>query len=329
MTAPGEPATHTVGYVLLREELLSVSDAQTHDDGRVSAEVLFAFEGERRRARDIFVETEGWLLLDEMIELPLEPAPVGTPTTSLDEATLQGLSILGFAPEYVPSEPWMVAGGTAISMRPGDTRVLVLGVLDFDGCGPIGFLCFIPVAVSAGWSVAPINGASIDPNSGLLTIDAMVPSGSVFTARADVEGGRRHVAADVYVYTPEGNPLVGLWREEAQVACGTRAESDPTLAIEELNFDADGTFAVTWVPFESYVDYWGTYTFDLERGTLELTVTGGNHIPPDVDGEGRFTVDATRRLNLTDIWLGASPQRDPGTPSASSGPANCGHRFAG
>jgi hypothetical protein len=32
----------------------------------------------------------------------------------------------------------------------------------------------------------------------------------------------------------------------------------PELPIQELVFAADSTFAVTWFPFESYVDYWGT-----------------------------------------------------------------------
>jgi hypothetical protein len=76
---------------------------------------------------------------------------------------------------------------------------------------------------------------------------------------------------------------------------------------------------VTWVPFESYKDYWGTYTFDLAQGTLELTITGGNTIPEDVDGEGRFARDATGALILTDLWLG--------TPSLERDPPNCGHRF--
>jgi hypothetical protein len=319
LSDPRATPAHSASYLILREQLLSVTDAQTHDDGRVSADVVFAFEGEQMRARDIFVEMDGWLLLDEVIELPLESA---TPTPApLDETTLQNLTILGFAPGNPPGIIQLGSLGATIAMHPGDTRALVLGVLDYEVCGGIGFRCFVPVPAPATWSVAPTAGSRIDAADGLLTIDPATASGSVFTVRAEVEGGRHVVEKQVYVYTPEANPLVGFWQEVAQLSCDTGAEVAPALPIEELVFGSDGTFTVTWTPFESYVDYWGTYSFDLSQGTLELTVTGGNTIPPDVDGHGQFMVDASGRLILTDLWLGASRQE--------SGPPNCGHRFAG
>ena len=214
----------------------------------------------------------------------------------------------------------VVTEGSGLPMQPGGTSDLVLGVFDYEVCG-IGFRCFVPVAASATWFLAPVEGADIDPSTGILTIDPGTPSGSLFTVSADVEGGRHVVEIQVHVYTPEANPLLGFWREQAQLACETGAEVVPTQPIQELMFLADGIFAVTWVPFESYKDYWGAYTFDLARGTLELTVTGGNTIPPDVDGTGRFALDASGTLLLTDMWLGSS--------GVESGPAHCGHRFAG
>jgi hypothetical protein len=179
----------------------------------------------------------------------------------------------------------------------------------------------VPVAASVTWSIAPADGADIDPTTGMLTIDPGTPSGSVFAVRADVERGRYVVETQVHVYTPEANPLIGYWREEAQLTCDSGTEVVPEETIEELIFFADGTFTVTWFPFESYKDYWGTYTFDLAQRTLELTVTGGNTIPPDVDGQGRFALDTPGQLLLTDLWLG--------TPVSGRGPANCGHRFVG
>ena len=237
------------------------------------------------RTRDIFVDQNGWLLVDEMIELGLEPATTATPAP-LDEAMLQALAIIGFAPEDEPGIVSVDAIGDAIAMQPGDTTKLVLGVFDYEVCGT-GFRCFVPVAAAATWSVTPADGARIDPATGILSIDSSTPSGSVFTARAEIEGG--HHVVETQVKTSRQRPIhssgtggggaTGL-RERTEVA--------PALAIRELIFDPDGSFAVTWVPFESYKDYWGTYTFDLSQGTLELTVTGGNTIPPDVDGEGRF-----------------------------------------
>lgn len=318
ITAPGETATHTVGYVLAREELVSVREAQTHADGRVSAEVVFAFAGERIRTRDVFVATEGGLLLDETVELPRDPAPLGTPMAPLDDATMQSLSILGFAPGEPPATVHVASLGAAIGLRPGATVALALGVFDYEVCGT-GIRCFVPMPVSAAWTTAPASGAQIDRDRGVLTIEPATPGGTVFTVSAVVDGGRHTVKSEVFVFTPETNPLLGFWREEAQRTCGTGEEVVPDLPIAELVFSADGTFAVTWIPFESYIDYWGTYTFDLTRGTLDLVVTGGNTIPPDVDGQGGFAFDATGRLVFTDLWLG--------TPRPGSGPAHCGHRF--
>jgi hypothetical protein len=316
LSDPQATPAYSASYLILREQIFSVSDAETHADGRLSAEVVFAFEGQRMRTRDIFVEQDGWLLLDETIELGLEPARKATPAP-LDETMLQALGITGFAPEAEPGIVSVEALGDAIDLQPGDTTKLALGVFDYEICG-IGFRCFVPIVANATWSVTPTDGARIDPDTGILSIDSTTSSGSVFTVRAEIEGGRHVVETRVKIFTPETNPLIGYWREVAQLTCDTGAEVAPTKAIAELIFDPDGSFAVTWVPFESYKDYWGTYTFDLRQGTLELTITGGNTILPDVDGEGRFMVVATG-LVLSVLWLGS--------PSLERGPPNCGHRF--
>lgn len=268
---------------------------------------FLGFEGDQLRAREAFVEQ------------PLAMAMPGTPEP-LDDASLQYLSILDFGVGTEPGVTSVSTLGAAIGLAPGGAVVLVLGVYDYEVCG-IGVRCFVPAPVSAAWSVTPDDGARIDPATGLLTIGVTTTSGSTFTVSADIEGGRHVVTTEVYVYTPEGNPLVGYWREEAQLACDGGMEVIPELFIEELVFAADGSFAVTWTPFESYVDYWGTYTFDLAQGTLDLKVSGGNEIPPDVDGHGRLAVDTAGRLVLTDLWLG--------TPRSRDTPPHCGHRFIG
>jgi hypothetical protein len=201
----------------------------------------------------------------------------------------------------------------SIQLQPGESHDFDIGVVE---------CCYIfePVEADVAWSVAPPQGASIDPETGLLTVDPATPSGSVFTVSADVENGRRIVTIDVYVYTAESNPLaVGIWREEAEFACETGEEITPEERIGELVFHADGTFSVTWMPFEVYRDYWGTYTFDPGEGTLELFVTGGNYVPDDIDGSGFFSIDDQGRLVLSDMWLGTGHE--------PSGTAICGHRF--
>jgi hypothetical protein len=199
-----------------------------------------------------------------------------------------------------------------VEIQPGGTREFSLGVVE---------CCYVfePVDTCATWSVSPDEGASIDGQTGVFVVDPATPSGEVFTVTADVESGRRLVSIEVYVYTPEANPLVGIWREQAQLTCDTSEDSVPEDRIGELRFDADGSFSVTWAPFEIYRDYWGTYAFDLNQGTLDFTGAEGNYVPEDVDGSGSWVIDEEGRLVLRDMWLGA--------PRGGSGIVNCGHRF--
>jgi hypothetical protein len=202
-----------------------------------------------------------------------------------------------------------------LQMQPGASHDFSLGVVE---------CCYFfePVEAAATWSVEPAEGASINPSTGAFSVDPDTPAGSVFTVSADVENGRRVVSIEVHVFTPQANPFVAsMWREEAQFACDTGEEVIPEELIGELDLRADGKFSVTWMPFEIYRDYWGTYEYDLELGTLDLVATGGNYIPDDVDGSGLFSFDEQARLILTDIWLGSRHE--------ASGPANCGHRFEG
>lgn len=204
-----------------------------------------------------------------------------------------------------------------IQLRPGESRGLAVGTREC--C-----VWFDPVPACVAWSVAPIDaGAAIDPETGVLLIDEETPHGATFLVSADVEAGRRVLTIEVFVYTTDANPLVGLWREHAQISCGRDGE-DVALpehgGIGELAFRADGRFGVTWTPFETYQDYWGTYDYDAAAGTLSLAVEGGNYVPPDVDGEGNVALEEDGALALRGLFLG-SPA-DGGSP-----PGVCGHRF--
>jgi hypothetical protein len=119
-------------------------------------------------------------------------------------------------------------------------------------------------------------------------------------------------------------PLLGTWRETHQIRCNGAALVEANPSIGELVMSQDGTFQVTWQPFENYVDYWGTFKLGGEAtsapsSSIVLTIDDGNFIPPDFQGTGHASVDSLGRLTLVEIWLG-SPE-----PSASD-PA-CGHRF--
>ncbi len=105
---------------------------------------------------------------------------------------------------------------------------------------------------------------------------------------------------------------------ERDGACAV-GEILPETPIGELIFEADGTFSVTWTPFEVYRDYWGDYSFDLASGRIDLAIRGGNYIPIDARLQGgRFSIENSR-LRLDGIWLG-SPLDGPLT-------GRCGHVF--
>ena len=189
-------------------------------------------------------------------------------------------------------------------LQSGESAQIVLA-------GPQCLRCagLLPVDAPTVWSLAPDEGASIDPESGLLSIGAATALGSTFTVTAEVEDGQYSVSAEIDVYSTAENPLVGAWIETS------------TGNINQLLLTAGGEFAVTLNPFEHYQDYWGTYTYDLITGFIELTATGANQTSPDSQGTGTFVIDADGRLTLAGICLG---RWDDETRSPA---ANCGHRF--
>lgn len=155
------------------------------------------------------------------------------------------------------------------------------------------------------WSVEPQNGAHIDSVTGEFTVSQSTPPGSVFEVKANVENGRRILAIKVYIYTSESHPLVRGWTERAQIMCGSGERLPSTTPIQELVIWADGTFSVTWHPLETYRDYWGTYSYDMRKGKIKFTAEAGDNIPPDLDGEGYFTLTKKGELILKGIWLGS------------------------
>ncbi len=89
--------------------------------------------------------------------------------------------------------------------------------------------------------------------------------------------------------------LVGYWHE-------TTLENSTD--IQELHFKSDGTFGVTWIPFETRVDYWGTYKLNKQTGRIKLTVENGNFIPDDVDLDGYVFVKDNGDLEFIEMYFG-------------------------
>jgi len=120
-------------------------------------------------------------------------------------------------------------------------------------------------------------------------------------------------------FAHDNDPLIGKWMEKAQTTCDSSVEVVSSTPIGELDFRKDGTFSVTWHPFETYRDYWGDYEYNLQSGVIELNVTGGNYIPQRLDTSGKILIDGSEKLILKGVWLG-HPQR-------SQDSINCGYIF--
>ena len=220
------------------------------------------------------------------------------PVSIIDEQTLNRLEI---------------SVGKSGQAQPGDQLELQVGTTE---------CCYVfqPVTVKTRWSVDPQDGAKIDQKTGVLDIAADVLSGTTFSVTADIQDGRKILTTQIKIYTPQANPLVGVWHEFKQIDCQSQAitELHGDSSLRELVFKADGTFQATFTPFEVYHDYWGNYTFDPKKGTLELAGESGNYIPENLDLQGEYKIDENGALLLKNIWLG---RRDKGTPAA------CGHVF--
>jgi hypothetical protein len=204
-------------------------------------------------------------------------------------------------------------------VHPGDTSEL--GVLAVVWGTPQ------EVRVCETWAVDPPD-AGVSVVDGRMEVDPSVPDGTeiVVTARVrgEVVGATDDVvlSTPVFVFDPALRPWAGMWQEVAQIDCVTGQERVPASAIGEIAIGAEGEMRVTWSPFEVYVDYRADHGFsavdDPRTGTVSMTGIGGNHAPPDIDGEGTYRMDGAD-LILEDLWLG--------TPRDGTDAPGCGHRL--
>jgi hypothetical protein len=166
----------------------------------------------------------------------------------------------------------------------------------------------LPLHCVGDWSVSGPATLSADRRTLRIAPDAPIGSIVVVSARH----GDEPLALRLRVIGRDEVVLTGRRSQQAIEGCSV---PDP---ISELEFHGENRFSVTFRPFESYRDYWGTYAFDAATGGLRLTVEGGNFVPPGLDLEGRAEM-ASGRLVLRDMFFGS---RDGPVPA---GP--CTYRF--
>jgi len=95
---------------------------------------------------------------------------------------------------------------------------------------------------------------------------------------------------------------VGTWLEIEQIGWKD-AVVTPTSPIREFVIESDGSFTVTWQPFETYCDFWGTCHFPSGTNTALFYVLSGNHIPKYFDGRGSYRF-SEGNLVLDDLFFG-------------------------
>jgi hypothetical protein len=160
----------------------------------------------------------------------------------------------------------------------------------------------LPLRCVSDWVVTGPATLSADRTAVTIAPDAAV--GSIVRISFRHEG--EPVVAELKVIGRDAIVLTGLYSQKAVANCQA---TDP---VRELEFTPGDHFSVTFYPFETYRDYWGTYTFDPATKRIAMKVEGGNFVPPSLDLEGEVDFSAGR-LVLKGVFLGArssEPQAD-------------------
>lgn len=184
-------------------------------------------------------------------------------------ASLPGPSVQARQCE-IRSEGTLGIRASRIELAPGDTLQLgrpMFFVAPFLPPDTISTDCVVR------WSVA---GRGTISDAGLLTVARDASPGSTVVVSAQVD--TLVAQQNVLIVDPAPNPLAATWTQTELPTCAQGSRPGDAI-VRELVFHRGRTFTVTRTPFESYRDYWGTYTYDVSSGRLVLTVDGGNSLP--------------------------------------------------
>ena len=203
-----------------------------------------------------------------------------------------------------------LSGSATVQLRPGqEYRFRVLSTV----FGRHGM--FREVVAPTAWKVSDAVGVTID-ETGNLKISPNVQHGTKFLVIASVtaqdpwekEAYPRAVEQEVIVFDAKQNPLVGDWTQKWMTTCaGKKIEVDGRNGLRMLEFRADGTYAAAVAPFEAYRDYWGRYVFDPKKGTLNMTVDGGNSDLIHLKTQGSYEIN-NGTLTITGMQLHPNQQ---------------------
>lgn len=164
----------------------------------------------------------------------------------------------------------------------------------------------VPDELLTHWRTNPQGAATFSVDGSQAMVSDTAAPGSTITLTA-LYCGRREVSTTAPVAAKDEPVIVGYWKQESTECTAMAAPHEP---IRELAFEPNGSFSVTYLPFETYKDYWGTHRFDYRTGALDLTVTGGNATPQWSNLSGTARLESEKRLVLDDVYLGRTGHTD-------------------
>ncbi|HEY5722027.1 MAG TPA: hypothetical protein VIT45_06875 [Allosphingosinicella sp.] len=183
---------------------------------------------------------------------------------------------------YLEIRPTLARQGSTITLHPMQAR------------GPA--MPAEPLDCTSDWQVSDPALARISDDRKSLTIAADARPGAELVI--SYLGGGKPVRRSVRIVGKDEKVLTGIRRQRTLESC------DLASKVGEIEFTENGKFSVTFQPFETYRDYWGSYEFDPATGAVAMKAEGGNYQPPGLDLEGmaRFAEDGA--LVLEDVYLG-------------------------
>jgi hypothetical protein len=209
-------------------------------------------------------------------------------------------------PPPPPPDPACYPAGYHFAFLETATRIFrpgaAVGLIPMVNVAPAGTRA-LPLSCTSDWSVA--GPAKLSADRTRLDIDPEAAPGSVVTVR--FRHADKIVAGEFKVIGRDEMVLTGRYSQKSTQGCEAAEK------VRELEFYPGNRFAVTFFPFETYQDYWGTYEFDPATGRLRMNVEGGNFTPPGLDLDGQAE-PASGTLTLREMFLGSKggPPPPPG-----------------
>jgi len=199
------------------------------------------------------------------------PPPAGIDCSAADETTVMTL-------QQSPARP-----GATLSLR---VAAGLWGGSD------------VPAGCLADWRTSD-PAVTLSPDRRSLIIGAGATPGQTVTVSAAI--GSRRVGTSVRIVGRDEVVLTGFWSQKSVECTGDRQPIEP---VRELHFDDKGGYSVTFIPFETYKDYWGDFTLNAATGDLAMTYEGGNRGGADLDLSGKARLEPGGDLVLEDVYLG-------------------------